>query len=67
MIIFDVASYAMQALAVGLVDPHNANFALDRQHPPRRLAAMRRNLESTVNQFPLCEHGFRTAVESFTT
>ena len=67
MVVFDVAAYAMEALAVGFVDPYDANPALDRQHPSRRLAAMRRNLESAVEQFPWGEHSFRTAVESITT
>jgi hypothetical protein len=64
MVIFDVATYAMEASTVGLVDPYDANSALDRQHPSRRLAAMRRNLESTVDQFPWGEHSFGAAVES---
>jgi hypothetical protein len=67
MVIDDVTAYAMEASAVGPVDPYDANPALDRQHPSRRLAAMRRNLESAVEQFPWGEHSFRTAVESITT
>jgi hypothetical protein len=59
-----MATYAMEAVAVGLVDAHDANPALDRQHPARRLAAMRRNVESAVDQFPGGEHCSRAAVES---
>jgi hypothetical protein len=57
----------MEALAVGLIDAHDANSALDRQHPCRRLGTMRRNLESTVDEFAWGKHSFRTAVESIAT
>jgi hypothetical protein len=57
----------MEALAVGLIDAHDANSALDWQHPSRRLGTMRRNLESTVDEFAWGKHSFRTAVESIAT
>jgi len=67
MIIFDLATYAMEALAVGFVDPYDANSALDQQHLSWRLGTMRRNLESTVDEFAWGKHSFRTAVESIAT
>jgi len=67
MVVFDVAAYAMEALAVGLFDPYDANSALDMQHPSGRLRTMGRNLESTVDEFPWGERSFGTTIESITT
>jgi predicted secreted Zn-dependent protease len=67
VVIFDAATYAMEALAVGLVDPHDANAALDRKRLSRRLGTMRRNMESAVDKFPWGEHSFGATVESITT
>jgi hypothetical protein len=67
MVIDDVTAYAMEPSSVGPVDAHDADPALDRQRRSRRLAAMRRNLERAVEQFPWSEHSLGTAVESITT
>ncbi|MGA2274919.1 MAG: hypothetical protein ABSH00_15285 [Bryobacteraceae bacterium] len=67
MIIFDLATYAMEALAVGFVDPYDANSALDQQHLSWRLGTMRRDLESTFDEFPWNERSFGTTVESIAT
>jgi hypothetical protein len=56
----------MEAVAIGLVDPHDANFAFDGEHPSRRLGTMRRHVESTVDKFPWGEHSLRAAVEPIT-
>lgn len=66
MVIFDAATYAAEALAVGLVDPYNAHFAPDRERFSRRSGTMRRNPERAVHEFPWGENSLRTAVEPIT-
>jgi hypothetical protein len=67
MVIFDAAAQAAEALAIGLVNPHDANFAPDCERLSRPLGTMRRNMESAVDELSWGEHRFGTAIESITT
>ena len=62
MVIFDAATYATEALAIGLADPHDAHFAPDRERLSRRLGTVRRNLERAVDEFPWSEDSLGTTV-----
>ncbi len=64
MVIVDVATYSMAALAVGFVDAHDADPAFDGKHPFQRLGTARRNLESAVDDFARGEFSLQAAVES---
>lgn len=66
MVIFDAASYAIKALAVGLLDAHNANPAIDQKRPSRAPGIMRRDLEDAIDEFPCSEPSLGTAEESVT-
>jgi hypothetical protein len=62
--IFDAATDAIEAAAVGVIDPHDPNSALNQERLSRGSRTMGWNPESAIDQFARGEHSAGAAIES---